>query len=84
MGCLQKGWTELSFMLSKRCYVATTIFQSRCVHCTAFREFIPIMYSFIQRLVALGGHDGITRLKSAEIYDPGWELDFYEVDEIPL
>ena len=52
--------------------------------CTAFREVIPIMYSFIQRLVALGGHDGITRLKSAEIYDPGWELDFYEVDEIPL
>ena len=31
MGCLQKGWTELSFMLSKRCYVATTIFQSKCV-----------------------------------------------------
>ena len=52
--------------------------------CTAFREVIPIMYSFIQRLVALGGHDGVTRLKSAEIYDPGWELDFYEVDEIPL
>ena len=54
--------------------------------CTAFREVIPtIMYSFIQRLVALGGYDSIiTRLKSAEIYDPGWELDFYEVDEIPL
>ena len=53
--------------------------------CSAFREVIPIMYSFIQRLVALGGYDSIiTRLKSAEIYDPGWELDFYEVDEIPL
>ena len=24
-----------------------------------------------QRLVALGGHDGISRLRSAEIYDPG-------------
>jgi len=51
LGCLHKGWTEMSFMLSKRCYVATANFQSR--------------------LVALGGHDGISRLRSAEIYDPG-------------
>jgi len=31
LGCLQKGWTEMSFMLSKRCDVATTNFQSRLV-----------------------------------------------------
>jgi len=51
LGCLHKGWTEMSFMLSKRSSVATTNFQSK--------------------LVALGGRDGINRLRSAEIYDPG-------------
>ena len=39
LGCLQKGWTEMSFMLSPRSAVATVNFQSRC--CTALRLAIP-------------------------------------------
>ena len=29
MGSLDKGWKELSFMLSKRCYVATVNYHSK-------------------------------------------------------
>ena len=68
LGCLEKGWEEMSFMLSKRDDMATTIFQSRYINSLEIGH--PNLMN-TQRLVALGGWNGINSLRSAEIYDPG-------------
>ena len=45
LACLRKWWTEMSFMLSWRYFVATVNFQSWC--CTALRLAIPKMNSSV-------------------------------------
>ena len=66
---------EKSFMSSKRFAVATTIFQSRYIYSLEIGH-PNLMYT--QRLVALGGYDGINSQRSAEIYDPGLKpKDFF-------
>ena len=72
MACLQKGWTEMSFMLSRRCYVATVTFQSR------YDSVQPFGQTKNELLHPKGWWllDGFIRLRSAEIYDPGCDLLF--------
>ena len=62
------------------CFITTVNFQSWC--CSALRLAIPKMNSSgipYWKLVALGGH-GNSKLRSAEIYDPGSDLLLFRLD----
>ena len=71
LGCPERGWTEVAPMLTKRWGFAMTTFQSRC---NMLKKSVTRFNLTTQRLVVIGGYgDDGEGLRSAEIYDPGFD-----------